>query len=108
MAAIEAKHDGLRDDTKTIRASIHDINNEFQKFSGVERLWTTNLDNLTLQVSGVVTQMAALTKSVGDLTTLRDKGLGVWATVTRITVIVTGMLAAAGGIAAIFLALHPH
>lgn len=104
VSAVEVKTEALKEDTRVIRGAIHDINNNILKIFGVEQECSKSLALMAVQMSEAArlnaehtAQIAALTKNISELNTLRAQGEGAWFATGKLALVLG---AVATGIAA--------
>ena len=102
VAAIEAKYEGLKSDTSSIRSTLHDTHNRMQEFVAMERQCATNLERLSLIQVNVSEQVTKLATAVEVLISAKARGEGaLWASIKIITLIAavtSGLAVVLGGL----------
>lgn len=117
VAVLETKTNSLKEDTSVIRANIHGINNEMQKFVAAEQRCVDHLGKIleaTKDLPLVVAAVATFTEMRPELRTLmaeREQRAGLSAFGRRFAMIVAaaaGLVAVIGGIAGGLVWLSQH
>lgn len=100
VARVETKIEGVERDTGIIRAAIHEINNEMQKFVGLEAQCVAHLAQI---LEDGKRRDLVLSEIVGKVHALSDESFtrkGGWRAATRIATAIMALITMSGTIAA--------
>lgn len=96
VAALEARATteiaSLKRDTEVIRAAIHDINNNQQRFVAAEQQCASGLALLTEKMAGHTDQIAAIATSIHEFATARSRAEGAWWATGKIAIVASTCL----------------